>query len=158
MARTHATDRHRAGGVITGAMPAHHATRAVTALKIHCPLDDDTLALLMRGQVEEIHPDCALARVIAVVRGDNPLGDFGLYQSVIELGAGWELFTPGAAARPALGDAGANTVSPTAILTVYIPADAVEGAVSAAIDAIVAAHPWEVPVIEIASTALVTRA
>ncbi|MCJ2182957.1 hypothetical protein MTR62_09665 [Novosphingobium sp. 1949] len=134
-----------------------HATRPVSALKVYCPIDAATQALLARGAVMSIDPDCALARLIAFVRDENPLGDFGPYQSVMELATGLELFTPGAAARPTLGEAGAEAVSATAIVTIYIPADAPQAAVSAAIDEIVALHPWEVPVIELVETRLVTR-
>jgi len=140
------------------AVPSNYATRSVTALKVHCPVDRPTMDLLAAGDFAVIDPDCALGRIVAIVREDGPLGDFGIYQSVIELATGWELFTPGTGAKPALGRAETQTASPTAILTLYIPADAAEDAVSSAISAIVAAHPWEVPVIEITSTSLVTRA
>lgn len=138
-------------------MTADYATRQVIALKVHCPVDRDTVGLLARGDFAAIDPNCALARMLAIVREGGPLGDFGAYRSVIELATGWELFTPGADARPTLGSAGTPTASPTAILTLHIPADAAEETISSAISAIVAAHPWEVPVIEMARTALVTR-
>lgn len=114
--------------------------------------------LVAAGDFAAIAPDCALARIIAIVREDGPLGDFGIYRSVIELAAGWELFTPGADASPTLGSAEAHTASPTAILTLYIPQGSADEAVSCAISAIMDAHPWEVPVIEMTATSLLMRA
>ncbi|MXP09022.1 hypothetical protein [Pseudoblastomonas halimionae] len=58
-------------------------------------------------------------------------------------------------ASPTLGEAGAASVSPTAVLTIYIPSEAPQDKVTRAIDAILAAHPWEVPVIEVSETRLV---
>jgi len=135
-----------------------HATRPVIALKIHCPTDLATFRLLHTGELDAIDPHCPLGRMIAIVREDGPLGHFGIYRSVIELASGWELFTPSSNARPTLGSAGRHTASPTAVLTLYIPADAEEDAVEAAVASILAEHPWEVPVIETFRTAIVTRA
>jgi hypothetical protein len=44
-----------------------------------------------------------LGGMLAIVRGDNPLGDFGLYRGVVELHPGWENFEPTAGATPTLG-------------------------------------------------------
>ncbi|QXQ05517.1 hypothetical protein KX816_14930 [Sphingosinicellaceae bacterium] len=138
-------------------MAYQHSTRAVRVLRVYCPIAAETLVALATGQAAAIDRDATLAAILGIVRGDNPLGDFAPYRSVVELAPGWELFTPGADARPALGEAGRASASPTAILTIYIPADAPEAAVSSAVDAIVAAHPWEVPVIELTEARLVVR-
>lgn len=139
-------------------MAARHATRTVKALRIYVPIDSDTLRLLMAGGVSSIKGDSPLAAILAVIGRDNPLGDFGLYKSVVEFSLGWEMFTPAADAHPTVGRAGTATVSPTAILTVYVPKEAPGEDVSRALDAIVQAHPWETPVIEINETLLLTRA
>ncbi|MXO64804.1 hypothetical protein [Altericroceibacterium endophyticum] len=138
-------------------MSSKHTIRAVKALKVYCPVDRPTMDLLMRGQLPADDQSSALATILDLVRADNPLGDFGAYKSVVELATGLETFVPGHDAHPTLGQAGATEVSLTAILTIYIPADAPEDSVERVIDKIVAAHPWEVPVIEISETALVTR-
>ena len=122
--------------------PTHH-TRSVRSIKVHCPIDHETFRLIEAGDLSSIMEDSAFSAIMNVIGSDNPLGDFGIYKSVVELSAGWELFTPGDAAKPTLGRAGTPAVSPTAILTVYIPADAEDHAVSEAIAAILAAHPWE---------------
>lgn len=138
-------------------MNARHRSRPVRSMKIFCPIDSDTARRISEGQLATIDRNCALALILGIIRGDNPLGDFGVYKSVVELASGWELFTPDAAAQPTLGEAGVVTVSPTAVLTVYIPHDAESAAVSKAIDAIMEAHPWEVPVVEMGETTLLVR-
>jgi hypothetical protein len=57
-------------------------------------------------------------------------------------------------AVPTLGSAGAATLSPTVILTTYAAAEADIGP---ALAAILAVHPWEVPVIELAQAELLIR-
>ena len=82
------------------------------------------------------------------------MGDFGLYHGVVEIGTGWESFTPSPDAAPTLGAAGTATLSPTVILTSYVAAEAdIEGALAA----LLAAHPWEVPVIELSQAELLVR-
>lgn len=134
------------------------ATRPVTALRIHCPVRPETLQALFAGRTEALEEDPALAAMLAILRDEaNPLGDFGAYKGVVEIVPGWESFRPTAAARPTQGAAGAVSVSPTLVLTAHIPAEAPEDAVAAALDRIVAAHPWEVPVIERIALDLLVR-
>lgn len=132
------------------------ALRKVQRLRIYCPVAASTLSRLMAG--ESVEDDPALSAMLAIVRGDNPLGDFGLYRGVVELHPGWENFEPTAGATPTLGAAGARSLSPTVILTIHIPDDAPQQAVDQTLDAIMAAHPWEVPVIELDETRLLIRA
>ena len=138
-------------------MTAAHALRPVTALKVYCPVDQATMELLMQGELPADDGGSALAAILDIVRADNPLGDFGIYKSVMEIAPGLETFTPAPDASPTLGEAGTASVSPTAVLTIYIPSEAPQDKVTRAIDAIVAAHPWEVPVIEVSETRLVMR-
>ena len=139
-------------------MNSKHTMRAARVLKIHCPIDIKSMQQISAGQIAQIDPECALAKILNLVgEGGSPLGDFGIYKSVVELSAGWEMFTPDSSSRPTLGQAGLRTVSPTAILTVYMAADSPADAVSGAIDAILVAHPWEVPVIELSETSLIVR-
>lgn len=138
-------------------MARQHDLRPARALRIHCPVAQLVLARLLDGDQRALEDDPALAAMFAIVRGDNPLGDFGLYRGVMEVSPGWELFTPTATARPTAGTAGENAVSPTVVLTIHLPHDAPQDRIDAAIDAILRAHPWEVPVIELTETRLVTR-
>lgn len=128
--------------------------RRVTAVKIHCPVAPETLAALLAGNATALESDATASALLAVIRGNNALGDFGLYHGVTEVGIGWESFTPSPDASPTLGTAGANALSPTVILTTHAP----EGAdIDAALAALLAAHPWETPVIELAEVDLLVR-
>lgn len=138
-------------------MDAIPAMRAAKVLRIYCPVDRGTMELISAGRFAEIEQQSAFSRIMAIIRDDNALGDFGMYKAVVELSCGWELFTPDSMANPTMGEAGSPTASHTAILTVYIPADASLARVSEAVAAIVAAHPWEIPVIEMGDTSLLVR-
>lgn len=128
--------------------------RQAIAVKIHCPVSAETLSALTAGDHGALDRDPAAARVLAVIRADNPLGDFGAYHGVCEITPGWESFRPGPDAKPTLGQTGEQSVSPTAILTTYAAAQA---DLSAALGALMDAHPWEVPVIELSQVDLLVR-
>jgi hypothetical protein len=128
--------------------------RDALAVKVHCPVTPETLAALLAGKPDALEADPAAGAILAIMRGANPLGDFGPYQEVVEIAQGWEGFRPTEAARPALGEAGKTALSPTVILTTYAPANAdVDGALAE----LLGAHPWEVPVIECYPTRLLVR-
>ncbi|MFY8195129.1 hypothetical protein [Novosphingobium sp. B1] len=128
--------------------------RRAVAVKIHCPVTAETLAAMIAGDSGALERDITAAAILAVIRADNPLGDFSLYKGVCEVALGWESFQPGAEARPTLGSADMRTLSPTIILTTYAQADA---EIEPALAALMAAHPWEVPVIEITEVDLLIR-
>lgn len=130
------------------------ARRRVTAVKVHCPVSRETLAALLSGDAAALERDAIAAALLAVIRSDNALGDFGLYHGVAKIGIGWESFTPSPTATPTLGSAGATALSPTVVLTTYAPAEA---DIDEALGALMAAHPWEVPVIELAEVELLVR-
>lgn len=138
-------------------MHAPAKTRPVKAVRIYCPIAPESLRALLAGETIAFERDATLGTMLAIIRGPNPLGDFGLYTSVVEVAPGWELFTPGPFARPTLGAEGVSQVSPTAILTLYVADDTPDAVLDPVLDALMAAHPWEVPVIEIAQTRLLLR-
>lgn len=109
---------------------------------------------MLAGDDGALERDPAASAILAVIRDDNPLGDFGLYKGVCEIAPGWESFLPGADASPTLGTSGARSLSPTAILTTYADADA---DLAPALAALMAAHRWEVPVIELSDVELLVR-
>ena len=131
--------------------------RPALMLRVHVPVEAETCRAVAQGDGAAVDRDPALAAMLAAIRADPLLGDFGLYRGVVEISAGLESFMPTDAARPVSGTAGDVSVSPTVILTTYIADDAEEGAVEAALDRIVAAHPWEMPVIELTATRLAGR-
>jgi hypothetical protein len=134
--------------------PAH-------AVRIHCPASVDMIEAMRAGEVQAIETDPTVAPLLAIIRADNPLGDFGLCKGVVEIALGYESFTPTEEVSPTTGKAGAVCLVPSVILTTYIAEYIADGAawdaVSAALAEIVAAHPWETPVIELCATALLTR-
>lgn len=128
--------------------------RRALAVKIHCPIQPETLAAMIAGENGALERDPAASAILAVIRDDNPLGDFGLYKGVCEIASGLESFKPGADASPTLGAAGIRSLSPTAILTTYADSGA---NIAEALAALMAAHPWEVPVIELSDVELLVR-
>ncbi|WP_395329598.1 hypothetical protein WBP06_15575 [Novosphingobium sp. BL-8H] len=132
-------------------------TRDATLVRIHVPVAAETLVAMLNGIGAAAERDPVLAPILAVIREDNPLGDFGLYKGVFELSPGWEGFQPGPDAQPTLGEAGCMTLSPTVIVSVHAPCPPEDPAFAAALERIMAIHPWEVPVMEISSVRLAVR-
>lgn len=128
--------------------------RRAVAVKIHCPVSALTFDALLNGDGDAVEHDPAAAAMLAVIRADNPLGDFKLYRGVCEISPGWESFQPGPGAEPTMGSAGERALSPTAIITTYADADA---DLAPALEALMAAHPWETPVIELSEVQLLER-
>ncbi len=123
-------------------------------VRVHCPVSGNLLARLQAGEAAALADDPVLAGVVAVIRGSDVLGAIGPYRGVFELGFGLESFVPGSDAVPTTGRAGEAEVVPTVVVKTYA-ADAAD--IDAALAAIVAVHPWEVPVIEVAAVELVGR-
>jgi hypothetical protein len=123
--------------------------RLVRRVTVRCPVAAETMAALLRGETRALETDAHAARILAVIRGKNPLGDFGLYRGVFEATLGIEGFMPTAGAVPTVGQAGVSSLSPTVSITTYLDAGTPAAAVDAALDALLAAHPWEIPVIEL---------
>ena len=125
--------------------------RSARKVRIHCPIERNTLVGLLKGNLAAIELDPVAAKILAVIRGRNPLGDFEVYQGVFEISFGIEGFTATEGAEPTAGLRGEPTLSPTAIITTYVDAAADGTAVAAALEELVRAHPWETPVIEVAN-------
>ena len=84
--------------------------------------------------------------------------DFAPLRTSMHPSESWLLFSPTEDAEPTLGEVGSTTRSPTAILIVYVPMEASREAVDNAIRALLEAHPWEIPIVELSETSLLTRA
>ncbi len=125
----------------------------VRVIRIHCPVSAIGLARLQAGESAAIVGEPALAAIVAIVRDDAVLGRIGAYRGVFELGFGLESFVPGDGAAPTTGSVGRPEVVPCAVVKTYA---AIDADLSHALSAIVAAHPWEVPVIEIGEVMLAT--
>ena len=121
------------------------AMRAVRDIRVYCPVAPATLAALIAGDPGAIERDDTAATLLAILRMP-PLGDFGRYREVVELAIGYEGFRPGEGAAPTLGTVGEASWSPTVILTAIYDAAADVGSLA---DKLLAAHPWDVPVITV---------
>ncbi len=131
--------------------------RDAYVVRIHVPVEAATGAALASGDGGALERDPHLAAIVALVRSDPWLGNFGLYDGVIEAAVGVESFHPSDAARPVAGSAGSVAAVPSVTLTLYAPGAASEAQIAATLDRILALHPWEVPVIEFTRTTLVGR-
>ncbi|MER6142416.1 hypothetical protein ABT174_20610 [Streptomyces sparsogenes] len=133
--------------------------RSVRAIKVYWPVSRQTLATLAEGEVAVLHEDESLAGLFRALEASPELGDFGLYTDVFEVGVGAEGFTAAPGSTPALGAVGSRSLSPTLTFTTYLDASVADDEVSRVLSRIVAAHPWEVPVVELsAPLELVSRA
>jgi len=138
-------------------MALPRSTRPVRVIRLYWPVSVETIVAMTTGDGDAVARDPALVAMFAIVRADNALGDFGVYRSVVELAPGWEFFTPAAGARPTLGTADTGQASPTVIVTLHVPADVRDDVFDQLLDQLIAAHPWEVPVIELTAAALLLR-
>lgn len=132
--------------------------RKVRVLRLSWPVEPLTLAALQSGSGDALEADPSFAKLLAALRADNPLGDFGLYQAVAEVSPCWELFQPQGGAVPTLGAAGQSQISTNLMVTIHVDAEVPEDAFELILNWLVAIHPWEVPVIEISNAELALRA
>jgi hypothetical protein len=130
---------------------------SAAAVRIYCPVSLMTLTALLAGHSDALNGEPMLSDILAIVRSDEWLGNFGLYRNVCEITFGFEQFMPTAGANPTSGSAGALSLSPTVVVTTFVRTGAPTADVSASLDRLMAAHPWEKPVIEICPTGLLAH-
>lgn len=123
--------------------------RDARAVRVHCPISEEAYAALGRGDATALADDSVAGPLLAILRGDGPLGDFGLYRGVAAIIPAIETFVPTAAAEPADGSAGQPNHVAMAVLHSWIDAAMPDDAIAALVGRIAAIHPWELPVIEI---------
>lgn len=131
--------------------------RKVRILRLSWPVEAATFAALMGGHAAALETDPWFARLLERLRASNPLGDFGAYQAVAEVAPCWELFKPAESAQPTRGEPGAAQVSTNLMVTLHVPGDTPDDLFESLLDALVAEHPWEVPVIEVSEADLLVR-
>lgn len=118
-------------------------------VRVHWPVTSATFTQLIAasGAVAYLGGDIEPLR--DVIEATAELGDFGDYTDVVEMSIGYETFSVGPAANPTLGSAGERSVSPTLVVTTYMDSGISDERVEEILARLVAAHPWEVPVIEL---------
>lgn len=139
--RMHHRDAKIADGPIT--------RRKVRAIKVYWPVSHSTLARVSAGDLGALRSDDSFGAFIDVLESSSCVGDFGVYRDVYEVGLGAEGFTTRSGATPALGAIGERTLSPTLTVTVHVDHSVPEDEISQVLGQILAAHPWEVPVLEL---------
>jgi hypothetical protein len=115
------------------------------------------LQSLSHGETAALPADPVIAPLLAAIEAHPEFGDFGAYGSVCEFTVGVEAFTPGADADPTLGVPGQRTLCGTVTLTTFIAEEIPEPRLEALVDILAAAHPWELPVIEVDTVRLYAR-
>jgi len=121
----------------------------IQKLTIHCPIRPDTHAALAAGDLAALEADDLAAPVLAAVRKTGLFGAIGPYRDVFHVGIGLEGFTPTTGARPTVGEVDLPCRIPTAAISVHASAATPPKQLAAALAAIAAAHPWELPVMEV---------
>jgi len=135
-------------------MPVPARFRNVHRITIRCPISSLTLQAMLQGDEYVLEGDPSIAPILTLIKEHPAFGDFGHYTCVCEVTVGLEAFTSGHAASPTLGTPGKRTASFTATVTTFVSESVDEPTLYALIDDIAAAHPWEVPVIELDATRL----
>ena len=116
------------------------------------------MAAIARGDAAAIARDPDAQPIISIIEHSSDLGNFGRYRGVFELSLGIEAFTPQPGARPAVGEADKRTFSATAAIATYVPMTVATDRLSELLQSLAAAHPWEIPVIDIAEVHVFGRA
>lgn len=113
-------------------------------LAVYVPIDgasgDSTLAAASEASVQEI---------MHVLREFDFAGSVGTYKAVAEISSGAETFMPTEDSVPVYGVAGNSSTVPSVRVVTYIPASTPGEDVDRMVIAVVSAHPWEHPVIEV---------
>lgn len=131
--------------------------RKVRVIRASWPVDPATLRAALAGDMPALETDASFARLLAILRDDACLGNFGQYRGVAEVTPCWELFEPQPGAVPAQGEVGHRQASTNLLVTLHVDAAVSQDQFDAVVTRLVDAHPWEVPVIEVSDAVLALR-
>lgn len=113
-------------------------------LAVYLPVDEAS-----QGSVLTAASGPAVQEIMRVIRAFDFAGSVGTYRAVAQVSGAADTFTPTAASAPVHGAADiASTVASARVVT-YVPAATPDEDVDRLIGAIVSAHPWEHPLIEV---------
>ena len=113
-------------------------------LAIYVPIDEAS-----EGPGLTVASAAAVQETMRVLREFDFAGSVGTYRAVAQISGGADTFTPTADSAPAHGVADIAAIVPSARVVTYIPARTPGGDVDRMIDALVSAHPWEHPLVEV---------
>ena len=132
-------------------MPLKSSLRltAVRRITVYGPASRRAWLALLAGDPAAVEADPAVAPLLAVLRAQPEFGALGPYRNVFELSGGHESFTPDAGAQPTFGHAGETSTTASVAITTYVAAGVAEQRLTDLVALLAAAHPWELPVIEV---------
>jgi len=113
-------------------------------LAIYVPIDEAS-----EGPGLTVASAAAVQEIMRVLREFDFAGSVGTYRAVAQISGGADTFTPTADSAPGHGVADIAAIVPSARVVTYIPARTPGGDVDRMIDALVSAHPWEHPLVEV---------
>ncbi len=134
-------------------MPVKKHLRLIAAKRItvHCPASDAAQAAFLAGNLERLESEPPFDALFSVLRGHVEFGCIGPYRSVFELSLGRETFVPGPGADPTAGTLDERASVGTLRVTTYVPGDTGAPRLAELVAMLAEAHPWELPVIELAN-------
>ena len=127
---------------------------AAKRVTVHCPASDAAQAAFAAGNLQRLEFESPFDALFSVLRNNIDFGRIGPYRSVFELSLGQETFVPGPGADPSTGTLDKRTCLATIVITTYLAAETSAQRLAELVAMLAAAHPWELPVIEVATVDL----
>jgi hypothetical protein len=113
-------------------------------LAVYLPVDEAS-----QGSGLTVASDPAVQEIMRVIRAFDFAGSVGTYRAVAQISGVADTFTPTADSAPVHGVADRASTVPSARVVTYVPAATPGGEVHRLIGALVSAHPWEHPLVEV---------
>ena len=123
-------------------------------IKTYLPVD---LSVVSQRPISEkliVDTNKHLSNIVQFLRESDPVGRVGNYSAVFEIGFGVEGFIPLKFSNPTQGQGNDLEETPSISFTTYASSTLSKGIIHTFVDRLADIHPWEHPVIEIASIEL----
>ncbi len=118
-------------------------------ITIHVPASREAWLALLGGDASRLEHDQNVLPLFRMLRAHSEFGALGPYRNVYELSGGHESFTPGHEAKPTFGNPGETSTTASVVITTYVSQSVSQTRIAELVAALAAAHPWELPVIEV---------
>jgi hypothetical protein len=112
-------------------------------LAVYLPVDEAS-----QGSGLTAASDPAVQEIMRVIREFDFAGSVGTYRAVAQISGCADTFTPTADSAPVHGAADIASTLPSARVVTYVPAGTPGADIDRLIGALVSAHPWEHPLVE----------
>jgi hypothetical protein len=113
-------------------------------LAVYLPVDE-----ARQGSGLTVASDPAVREIMRIIREFDFAGSVGTYRAVAQISGCADTFTPTADSAPVHGAAGIASTVPSARVVTYVPAGTPGADIDRLIGALVSAHPWEHPLVEV---------